>query len=153
VWVAQGARVFALRPAETPVLDPTPVFEGAADTLVIALATDQAGSLFVMTTAAVPFGRSATQLWRVPVGVPGRPAVRIAGMAEAGTVPADYVVPVGGVADATTQRLAGGSHTGLAIDLFHAADPDRPSGTLYQANTYDDGSVRWGQVNRIIPTP
>lgn len=153
VWVAQGARVFALRPAQTPVLDAVPVFEGVSGMLVTALATDQAGSLFVMATAASPFGREATQLWRVPVGVPGRPAARIAGSAEAGTAPADYVVPAIGVADATTQRLAGGSHTGLAIDLFHAADPDVPSGTLYQANTYDDGTLRWGQVNRIVPTP
>jgi sugar lactone lactonase YvrE len=153
VWVAQGARVLAVRPGQTPALDATPVFEGAADTLVTALATDQAGSLFVMTTSASSFGRAATQLWRVPVGVPGRPAARLAGLAEAGTIPADYVVPVAGVADATTQRLAGGSHTGLAIDLFHAADPDVPAGTLYQANTYDDGTDRWGQVNRIVPTP
>jgi sugar lactone lactonase YvrE len=153
VWVAQGARVLALRPGQSPVLDAVPVFEGASDAVVTALATDQAGSLFVMTTAAAPFGRAATQLWRVPVGVPGRLAARIAGSAEAGTAPADYVVPEGGVADATIQRLAGGSHTGLAIDLFHAADPDVPSGTLYQANTYDDGTLRWGQVNRIVPTP
>lgn len=153
VWVAQGARVFALRPAQTPVLDAVPAFEGASGVLVTALATDQAGSLFVMTTASAPFGREATQLWRVPVGVSGRPVARIAGAAEAGTAPADYVVPAGGVADATTQRLAGGSHTGLAIDLFHAADPDVPAGTLYQANTYDDGTLRWGQVNRIVPTP
>lgn len=153
VWVAQGARVFAVRPARTPALDAAPVFEGAADTLVTALATDQAGSLFVMTTSAAAFGRAATQLWRVPVGVPGRPAARIAGLAEAGAAPADYVAPPGGVADATTQRLAGGSHTGLAIDLFHAADPEVPAGALYQANTYDDGTDRWGQVNRITPTP
>jgi DNA-binding beta-propeller fold protein YncE len=153
VWVAQGAKVFAVRPGQTPALDVAPVYEGAADSLVTALASDQAGSLFVMTTSVAPFGRAATQLWRVPVGVTGRPAARIAGLAEAGAAPADYVVPPGGVADATTQRLAGASHTGLAIDLFHAADPEVPSGTLYQANTYDDGTARWGQVNRIIPTP
>ena len=50
-----------------------------------------------------------------------------------------------------TGRLAASQGAGLAIDVFHAADPDTASGSLYQANSYDDAGVRWGEINRLTP--
>jgi hypothetical protein len=64
------------------------------------------------------------------------------------------VAPSTPLPDAADQWLAGGGLCGLAIDLSNASDPEVPSGFLYQANTYDDGAgTRWGQINRLTPSP
>lgn len=151
VWVAEGGKVRAIRPSDATPVAAAPVFE-AAGAVVTGLATDQAGSLFVLVTAASPFGREDTRLWRVSLDSPGRAPVLVAGQTGAGTTDADYVAAATAIADGADQRLAGGGHCGLAIDLTHAADPDVASGILYQANTYDDGAgTRWGQINRLTP--
>ncbi|MOA22985.1 hypothetical protein D3C78_1435830 [compost metagenome] len=147
--MAEGAKVHALTPGVAPAGPPVYVATGA---VVTALAADQAGSLFVLETAASPFGLSDTRLWRVPLGL-NRDPVLVAGLAGAGDGPDDYAAPAAGVADATTQSLAGAGETGLAIDLREAANPNVVSGILYQANTYADGAHRWAQINRLTPAP
>ncbi|MFN3431853.1 MAG: hypothetical protein ACK46X_18105, partial [Candidatus Sericytochromatia bacterium] len=107
LWVAEGGKVRAIRPSDATPVAAAPLFE-AAGAVVTGLASDQAGSLFVLVTAASPFGRADTRLWRVSVDSPGRAPVLVAGQTGTGATDAEYIASTTPIPDGADQRLAGG---------------------------------------------
>lgn len=128
-------------------------FTVPAGSIVAGLATNHVSTLYVATSS--PDGLTDARVWRVPVGPDGRMMVGRASEAIAGRtgtgLETTFDVPTVAVPNALTQRLAGASWCGLALDIHQSNAAGAAAGALYAGNTYVNGPSRWAQLLRLAP--